>query len=109
MLAKFVRFKKDMYPAAPGWARNDIDKARLKPPEANHSDPRAPVMGGSREEVMDEIDVGDVWVILRAVRFDEKRKRQVLCERFVHVSSVRDWEPLDEDEERKPAKGGKGT
>lgn len=82
--AQYIRFKNAVM--GPGRAQSTITKAYLTQTATTPS-----------HEVMDEIIVGDFWVILRAKRKTADGK-EYLAERMVRASNVVDCEPVYDDE-----------
>lgn len=90
--AQYIRFKKADGVMGPGRAQSTITKAYT------HTSPTAPA-----HEVMDEIIVGDFWVVLRATRKTPDGKAYV-AERVVRADLVIDFEPIPDDDAPKKGK-----
>ena len=84
MKIAYVRFVQSI--ASPGYGGNDISKARLRTSETQAT--------SARDELMDEMEVVEPFLVLRAVR--TQGKRQVLAERLTPLSNCRDLEPYVE-------------
>lgn len=81
--AQHIRFREAVM--TPGRAMNNITKAYTNGTNAS-----------PRDEVMDEILVGDHWVVLRATRPAANGRDRVMAERVIHASMVKDFEPEDD-------------
>ena len=84
MRAQYSRFEKDAGVMGPGRAANTLTRATI------HSSPNTP-----RDEVMDEILVGDIWVKLTATRRAPDGKWRKFA-RYVHAARVVDFDPDEE-------------
>lgn len=80
--AQYIRFKEAVM--TPGRAGNTVGKMMVVVDKD-----RQPTLG--KDEVMDEIAVGDVFVMMRSAR----------GVRFTHVSNIKDFEPMPEPSKSK--------
>lgn len=104
--AQYIRFDKAVM--GPGRGSNTIQKAVVLAPPPKKGEKPAPAPTNSRDEIMDEIIVGETWVLLKARRPDPFNPgRQYNAVRVVHASNVTDFEPApeleEEDDKNEPA------
>ncbi len=105
MRAQYIRFREAIM--TPGRAGNTIRKALLRPKPPKRGDKPAPTPTVPADELMDDILVGETWVVLKARRRFGGTE-PVMCVRLTHVSNVADVEPAEDqpdEDEPTPKKG----